>query len=115
MMNTTKQILSKGFMYTLILLVCLSCPVKRELKRVFNIPVSSVEQTNKPNKTQLCQFTVDQSANGIHYQAIAKQIQLPDSFQFISVVSITPEQPAVSRVSYHQTVPIYIQNEQFLI
>lgn len=115
MINTTKQIMIKGFIYTLILLVCLTCPVKRELKRVFNIPVSSVEHTEKPNKTQLCQLTVKQSAKEMRNQVVARRIQLPAPSHFITVASITSEEPVATGVKYHQTVPIYIQNEQFLI
>lgn len=115
MLANVKQIMSKGFVYTLIFLVCLSCPVKRELKRILNIPISSVEQPNKPAKTQFCAFAANQSAKEIRNQIIAKKIQLPDPYPLCPVTTITSKQPSAIETCDYRTVPIYIQNEQFLI
>ena len=114
MFITIKQIVNRSFMYTLILLICLSCPVKRELKRVLNIPVSSVEQTEKPNKTQLCQFTIHQSVKKEHYQ-VAQQVQSPVIHNNFYPVTATSEKFFLTTPCYARSVPIYIYNEQFLI
>lgn len=114
MFITIKQILNRSFIYTLILLICLSCPVKRELKRVLNIPVSSVEQTEKPNKTQLCQFTIHQSVKKEHNQ-VAQQVQSPVIHNNSCLVTASFEQSFLTTPCYSRNVPIYIYNEQFLI
>ncbi|MBC9813032.1 hypothetical protein H9Y05_11185 [Crocinitomicaceae bacterium CZZ-1] len=108
------QIANRSFIYTLMLLLCLSCPLKREIKHAFNIPVSQSEGTGKPNKTQFCQFTTDQSKKKTYNQA-AKRIQLPDLHSPVFITSATTGKHSVTIDGPCKKVSIYIQNEQFLI
>lgn len=107
-----------GIIFLLAFLFCLPCPTKRELKKVFDIPVSEVVKfdVKKGQCISIYEFTNDQTSN-------TKDIK--SEFTFFS------EQDEFTYQTFHYTkhseyflynhilrtskVPIFIHHEQYRI
>lgn len=113
-----KQTGIRMIILTMILLVCVPCPVKREIKLALNIPVSNQEQGSKSNKTIVCQL-VEEKTN--HPKStVSKQLLKPVLLSF-SEQFVLERKAANSSTLYSDypvrgtKVPIHILNEQYLI
>ncbi len=113
-----KQTGIRMIILTMILLVCVPCPVKREIKLALNIPVSNQEQGSKSNKTVICQAFTEKTNHA--KSTVSKQLLKPVSFSFTehfvaerradNSSALYPDYPVRGT-----KIPIHILNEQYLI
>ncbi|MNU66246.1 hypothetical protein D3C71_555550 [compost metagenome] len=103
---------------TMILLVCIPCPVKREIKLALDIPVSNQEQGSKSNKTLVCQSFAEKT--NFSKSTVAKQLLKP-VFHSFTEPKTSEQTVAVSSTLYPDypipgtKVSLHILNEQYLI
>lgn len=113
-----KQTGIKMIILTMILLVCVPCPVKREIKLALNIPVSNQEQHSKSNKTTNCQSFAEKTNHSKN--SVSKQLLKPVSSSFTEHFG-AERRATISPILYPDypvpgtKVPIHILNEQYLI
>jgi hypothetical protein len=102
----------------MMLLLCLPCSVKQEVKLALDIPISNLESNAKPNQLVACQNFPQDVGQTYSIPFQKKEIQSLDYTSFIyfklSTVSYRYE-AYTSKNNISSTVPIYILHEQYLI
>lgn len=109
------------FKSTVIVLVaiigCLPCTTKREIKQVFNVPISQFEHSAKPNKAIVCQ-TITQE---LRESALSFEKKDAQQFEHSAKFNKFPAYPSIQanfsvrENNFPASVPIYIFHEQYLI
>lgn len=118
MIGITKNIFTRTIMVLMMVFVCLSCAIKREIKQTLNIPIASLEHSEKPDKTIVCaNFTKNDG------QKSSKSYQKKDlqkhhttfnfAFHQINLLKLTIFPLSGAKTSV--PIPIYILHEQYLI
>lgn len=108
-------ILKKMSIISMILMLCLPCTIKREIKKSFNIPVS--EKTAKINQFSTCSGFLNEisgSTSSLLSKTIPKgQVRWYGATQ----KTVIADQCKTSNSSYGVVcpVPIFILHEQYLI
>lgn len=117
-MNNSKSSFLIQFTITLLmLLLCLSCPVKSEIKLSLNIPIS--EKFNKIPPSYVCSTAISSSEQQMHQSLKSQKYFLKTEFNYFS--SYQNQLPLVKKsltFTEEKTVspiPIYILNEQYRI
>ncbi len=109
------KFLKYSILFSLTLLLGLSCPIKRELKTYLGMETSTLlENTLKPNNTANCANYF--STEKIEQQSNASFIKLPSSFHTTTCSYRTVEssyQPIINRDEVARHIPIYILHEQY--
>ncbi|MNJ83672.1 hypothetical protein D3C87_10940 [compost metagenome] len=103
---------------TMMLLVCVPCPVKREIKLALDIPVSNQEPGSKSNKTIVCQSFAEKTHSV--KSTVTKQLLKPVLHSFTAYLASekTATIPSVLYPDYlvpGTKVSLHILNEQYLI
>lgn len=106
----------KALLFLVAFLVSVPCSVKREIKQAFNVPVSNVEHSEKPNKTVVCQVTVKETVQTASADRLKKDLKKQHFGVFTTAVSTDKRKSTpVAQRTRHSSVPIYILHEQYLI
>jgi hypothetical protein len=113
-----RHIFSKSILVLMMLLLCLPCSVKQEVKLALDIPISNLDSSAKPNQLVTCQNLTQDVSQTYSIPFQKKEIQSLDYTSFIdfqlSTVSYRYE-AYTSKNDIPSTVPIYILHEQYLI
>ncbi len=110
------------FIKTIVILmmffVCLPCTAKREIKQIFGIPLSGLQQSEKPNQAAAC-FVFNQKLNSkttvVSQQKRAKTSKLFSAFLVSENVAFIQNVFGISVAKNKATIPIYLLHEQYLI
>jgi hypothetical protein len=113
-----RHIFTKTIIILMTIFVSLPCTVKREVKQALNIPLSSLEHSQKPNKAIVCQnFTKDKNQNlsvSYHKKNILKSHD-SNPFALQQIQQLKHDSFLFSKTKINAPVPIYILHEQYLI
>ncbi|WP_300662707.1 hypothetical protein [Fluviicola sp.] len=114
-----KQAGIRMIILTMMVLVCVPCPVKREIKLALNIPVSNQEPDSKVNKTVVCQSFAEKTIHS-SINPVSKQLLKP-VFHSFAKYFVSEQRSDVSSTLYPDypipgtKIPLHILNEQYLI
>lgn len=112
---TWKQKGIRGIIFTMILLVGVPCPVKREIKLALEIPVSNLESGSQ--KTPACESVYEQV--GLSSSVLSKQTPESQAHSFAAFCRLLPATDDLIHYPDYAVpgtkIPLHILNEQYLI
>ncbi|MFH6967195.1 hypothetical protein [Flavobacterium sp. FlaQc-28] len=118
MKGSIRYIFTNAIIILMMVFVCLPCSVKREVKQALNIPVASLEHSEKPNKTIVCHTFTKGKTQKVSVSCQNKDIQKPYytfDFAFYQNNLLQHNRLPFSETNLSALVPIYILHEQYLI
>lgn len=113
-----RHIFSKSIIVLMMLLLCLPCSLKQDVKLALDIPISNLESNAKPNQLVTCQNLTQDVGQSYSIPFQKKEIQGLDYSCFIDFQLPTVShryEVYFSKNNISSTIPIYILNEQYLI
>ena len=107
-----------GIIFLLAFLFCLPCPTKRELKKVFDIPVSEVVKfdVKKGQCISTYEFTTDQTSNAKDFKSNFTFFSTEEHFTFQTLHYRKHSEHWLNDYKLRTSkVPIFIHHEQYRI
>lgn len=101
----------------MLVLLCLPCTVKQNIKQAFDIPVSQIERSEKPEKAGICQtVTIDASRKA--FDLNPQKVMPGDvvtSLHHTALLFHTPPTKNLWDKQLFTSIPIYLLYDEFLI
>lgn len=117
MAQSIRHMLTQVFITVMMLVICLPCTTKRDIKSILGVPVSEINNSFQKVKTSCSSYTQNNTSNSISVSTPHLRISSPGFLSGYFLTQYKAVLKSYTRFSHHIYSPVRLHQlyEQYLI